>query len=177
MIRPTALLALSLSLLATAASARVCVDDDADRRVCLEQPAERIVALSPGATELLFDAGGGERLVGAVSYSDFPPAAKKLPRVGSYKRLDLEAILALKPDLVVAWISGNPGTQVDRLEDLGLTVYRGEPLRFTDVADTLERLAVLAGPAGRQRRRRPFPGRHRRAAPALRRRRAGDGVL
>ncbi len=122
-----------------------CVDDDAGRRLCLEQPAQRIVALSPGATELLFEAGAGEHLVGAVSFSDFPPAAKALPRVGSYKRLDMEAILALKPDLVVAWISGNPATQVEQLETLGLNVYRSEPLRFADVGDTLERLSVLAG--------------------------------
>ena len=65
--------------------------------------------------------------------------------MGSYKRLDMEAILALKPDLVVAWISGNPATQVEQLETLGLNVYRSEPLRFADVGDTLERLSVLAG--------------------------------
>ncbi|MCH2558802.1 MAG: cobalamin-binding protein [Alcanivorax sp.] len=142
---------LGLVSLAVWARAEVCVDDDVDRRVCLEQPARRIVALSPGATELLYDAGAGDRLVGAVSFSDYPSEAKALPRVGSYKRLDLEAILALKPDLVVAWVSGNPATQVERLETLGLNVYRGEPLRFAEVADTLERLAVLAGtePAGR----------------------------
>ena len=127
---PTCLFATLLLVAGGNAFAARCVDDDAGRRVCLEQPAERIVALSPGATELLFNAGAGERLVGAVSFSDFPPAAKALPRVGSYKRLDMEAVLALKPDLVVAWISGNPETQVQRLEELGLTVYRSEPLRF-----------------------------------------------
>ncbi|UWN49729.1 Vitamin B12-binding protein [Alcanivorax sp. ALC70] len=142
---PTCLFATLLLVAGGNAFAARCVDDDAGRRVCLEQPAERIVALSPGATELLFNAGAGERLVGAVSFSDFPPAAKALPRVGSYKRLDMEAVLALKPDLVVAWISGNPETQVQRLEELGLTVYRSEPLRFADVADTLERFSVLAG--------------------------------
>jgi len=149
---PARLLSLCLPLLAAVlclgsglARAQVCVTDDADRQVCLEQPATRIIALSPGATELLFAAGAGEHVVGAVSFSDYPPAAKKLPRVGSYKRLDLEAVLALKPDLVVAWQSGNPMEQVERLQAMGVPVYHSEPRRFEDISTTLERLAVLAG--------------------------------
>ncbi|MCG8393995.1 MAG: cobalamin-binding protein [Pseudomonadales bacterium] len=125
--------------------AQTCVTDDAKRQVCLKQPAQRIVALSPGATELLFAAGAGEQVVGAVTFSDYPPAAKKLPRVGSYKRLDLEAVLALQPDLIVAWRSGNPMTQVEQLEAMGLPVYHSEPRRFEDVSTTLERFATLAG--------------------------------
>ncbi len=122
-----------------------CVEDDVGREVCLEQPAQRIVALSPGAVELLFSAGAGEQVVGAVSFSDEPPAARKVPRVGSYKRLDLEAILALKPDLVIAWRSGNPAAQIEQLERLGLTVYYSEPVRFAMIGGTLERFARLAG--------------------------------
>lgn len=125
--------------------AEVCVNDDRDQRLCLPQPATRIVALSPGATELVFAAGGGEQLVGAVSFSDYPPAAQKLPRVGSYDRIDLEAVLALEPDLIVAWVSGNPLNQVEQLQQLGLPVYYGEPRNFAGVSTTLERLAVLAG--------------------------------
>ncbi len=127
------------------AMAAVCVTDDTQRELCLEKPASRIVALSPGATELLFAAGAGGQMVGAVSFSDYPPAAEKLPRVGSYKRLDLEAVLALKPDLIVAWRSGNPLPQVERLQALGLPVYYSEPRRFADVGTTLERFARLAG--------------------------------
>ncbi len=127
------------------AVASVCVTDDAQRELCLDKPASRIIALSPGATELLFAAGAGEQMVGAVSFSDHPPAAEKLPRVGSYKRLDLEAVLALDPDLIVAWQSGNPLPQVERLNALGLPVYYSEPRRFEDVSTTLERFARLAG--------------------------------
>ncbi|SOB95581.1 iron complex transport system substrate-binding protein [Alloalcanivorax xenomutans] len=122
-----------------------CVEDDVGREVCLERPAQRIVALSPGAVELLFSAGAGEQVVGAVSFSDEPPAARKVPRVGSYKRLDLEAILALKPDLVIAWRSGNPAAQIEQLERLGLTVYYSEPVRFEMIGTTLERFSRLAG--------------------------------
>ena len=139
------LLAAMLWLGSGLARAQVCVTDDADRQLCLAQPASRIIALSPGATELVFAAGAGEQLVGVVSFSDYPPAAKKLPRVGSYKRLDLEAVLALKPDLIIAWRSGNPMEQVERLQAMGVPVYHSEPRRFEDISTTLERLAVLAG--------------------------------
>lgn len=149
---PARLLSRCLPLLAAVlwlgsglARAQVCVTDDADRQLCLAQPASRIIALSPGATELVFAAGAGEKLVGVVSFSDYPPAAKKLPRVGSYKRLDLEAVLALKPDLIIAWRSGNPMEQVERLQAMGVPVYHSEPRRFEDISTTLERLAVLAG--------------------------------
>ncbi|MDN3555470.1 cobalamin-binding protein [Halomonas maura] len=128
-----------------AARAEVCVSDDAGREVCLDAPARRIVALSPGVTELLFAAGAGERLVGAVSFSDYPPAARALPRVGSYDRLDLEALLALTPDLVVAWAGGNPREQVDRLAALGLPVFFSDAGDFAAIASSLERLGVLAG--------------------------------
>lgn len=137
--------ALGLSLITAPAAAEVCVVDDAGREVCLEQPAQRIVALSPGATELLFAAGGGDRVVGTVSHSDYPPEAEDIPRIGSYKRLDMEALLAREPDLVVGWSSGNPAEQLERLQDLGLTVYLSEPRELDDVASTLERLARLTG--------------------------------
>ena len=71
------LLAVMLWLGSGLARAQVCVTDDTDRQVCLDQPATRVIALSPGATELVFAAGAGEQLVGAVSFSDYPPAAKK----------------------------------------------------------------------------------------------------
>ena len=127
------------------ALAQLCVQDDASQQVCLKQPARRIIALSPGATELLFAAGAGEQLAAAVSFSDYPPAAQKLPRVGSYQRLDLEAIVALKPDLIVAWRRGNPMGDVARLQDMGFPVYISEPRQFEDVSATLERFGVLAG--------------------------------
>lgn len=127
------------------APTKICVTDDARREVCLAAPARRIIALSPGATELLYAAGAGDFMVGAVAFSDFPEAAKKLPRVGSYKRLDMEAVLALKPDLIVAWRSGNPMPQTERLEALGFPIYFSEPLRFEGVSATLERLSSLAG--------------------------------
>ncbi len=138
----------SILLLAWAAAGAAdgpCVEDDAGRDVCLSSPAERVVTLSPGAAELVYAAGGGPAMAGSVSYTDYPPEAEELPRVGSYKGVDMEAILALEPDLVVGWVSGNPDAQLERIEDLGLTLYRSEPRDFDDVASTVERLGVLVG--------------------------------
>ncbi|MDT8880800.1 cobalamin-binding protein [Halomonas saccharevitans] len=123
----------------------ICVIDDAGREVCLDAPARRIVALSPGVTELLYAAGAGEHLVGAVSFSDYPAEATELPRVGSYDRLDMEALLALEPDLVVAWAGGNPREQVDRLPRLGLPVFFSDAGDFAAIASSLERFGALAG--------------------------------
>lgn len=138
-----------IALLATASvpawATQRCVVDDDQRELCLAAPAQRIIALSPGATEWVYDAGAGERLVGAVSFSDYPPQANQLPRVGSYQRLDLEALLALQPDLVVAWRSGNPRSQVDTLIRLGVRVYFAEPGDFAGISATVHRLATLAG--------------------------------
>ncbi|ATJ82053.1 cobalamin-binding protein [Halomonas beimenensis] len=143
---PLAALALWLGAgLSGPAAAEVCVTDDADREVCLAAPAQRIVALSPGVTELLFAAGAGERVVGAVSFSDHPAAAAELPRVGSYDRIDLEALLALAPDLVVAWAGGNPREQIDRLPGLGVPVFFSDADDFPDIAASLARFGVLAG--------------------------------
>ena len=128
-----------------AAHAELVFKDDTGREIRLKAPAKRIITLAPHATELLYAAGAGDRLIGTVDYSDFPPAAKKIPRVGSYDRFDLEAISALKPDLIIAWETGNPAAQVDKLKALGLTVYVTQPNRMEDVAGQLERFGRLAG--------------------------------
>lgn len=133
-------------LCAVAASpAQIAVRDDTGATVVLARPARRIVSLAPHTTEMLYAAGAGERLVGAGEYSDYPEAAKKIPHVGGSAGFDLEAILALRPDLVVGWKSGNPPRQVERLRELGIAVYLSEPRRVTDIAASIERLGELAG--------------------------------
>lgn len=127
------------------ANAAVSVTDDAGERVTLPAPARRVVALSPHAVELAYAAGGGAKLVGAVSYSDYPRAAKALPRVGDNNALDLERILALKPDLVLVWRHGNDERQLDRLRALGIALYHSEPRKLDDVATDLVALGQLLG--------------------------------
>jgi iron complex transport system substrate-binding protein len=127
------------------AHAAVSVIDDAGRTVTLREPARRIVSLAPHATELLYGAGAGADVVGVVEYSDYPPEAKHITSVGSGIALDLERIVRLKPDLVVAWESGNSAAQIARLRELGIPVFESEPRDFAAVASSLERLSHLAG--------------------------------
>ncbi len=123
----------------------LCAADDSDHKVCLSAPAERVVSLSPGATELLFSAGAGEKLVAVSAWSDYPPEAAELPQVGNSNRLDLEAIVAQEPDLVVAWGDGNSASQLAKIEALGVPVFWLKPRTFEDIASAVKRLAVLSG--------------------------------
>jgi iron complex transport system substrate-binding protein len=124
------------------------VSDDAGRRVYLPAPARRVITLSPALTELVFAAGGGDRLVGTVEYSNYPPAALALPRIGDALVLQMERILSLEPDLIIAWQRGNNPRQLERLADLGVPIYYSHVERLEDVATTLERFGVLlASPA------------------------------
>ncbi|MDI9243610.1 cobalamin-binding protein [Marinobacter sp. CHS3-4] len=123
----------------------LCASDARDRQVCLDTPAGRIVSLSPGATELLFSAGAGNDVIAVSAWSDYPPAAENLPQVGDSNRLDLEAIVSLEPDLVVAWTDGNSAPQLERIEALGIPVFWLEPRTFDDIAHAVEQLALLTG--------------------------------
>jgi iron complex transport system substrate-binding protein len=127
------------------ARAEIVVQDDTGATVRLAQPARRIISLAPNITETLFSAGAGEQLVGVVDYSNYPEAARKLPRIGGYARLDLEAIAALKPDLAIGWASGNSAAHIDKLRALGIPVYLAEAVRIEDVATQLEHYGKLAG--------------------------------
>ena len=141
-----ALAAMLLSLLAhLPVLASVSALDGANRTVSLHAPARRIISLAPHTTELLFAAGAGPYVVGVTEYSDYPPEAKRIASVGSGVSLDLERILRLKPDLIVGWNNGNAIAQLAKLEALGIPVFRSEPHDFTAIADSLEKLAHLAG--------------------------------
>ncbi len=135
----------ALLLAACAAQAEVRVTDDYGNAVVLAAPARRVVSLAPHLTELMYAAGAGERMVGALQYSDFPPAAKRLPRVGSEASIDLEALVALRPDLVIAWPNAGSARAVERIAALGIPVFRSEPRELEDIARTLETLGQLAG--------------------------------
>jgi len=129
----------------TVQASPVSVVDDDRNTVTLVQPARRIISLAPSMTELLYSLGAGNRIVGVMAHSDFPPEASALPVVGRHDLLDMEGILALNPDLIVAWRSGNPRASLQRLRELGLTVYIAEPESLESVASHLQRLGVLTG--------------------------------
>src|ERR1700749_4049190 len=130
---------------AHASSPALTVTDDAGATVTLAAPAQRVISLAPHVTELLYAAGGGPKMVGAVSYSDYPPEAKQLPRVGDNKALDLERIVALKPDLIVVWRHGNAQRQLDRLREMHIPLFFSEPHHLDDVAMSLTKLGQLLG--------------------------------
>jgi iron complex transport system substrate-binding protein len=147
---PRALLLAALAVAFTA-QAQIQVRDDYGQVVTLASPAKRVVALAPHLTELMYAAGAGSRLVGAVAYSDYPPAARALPRVGSDAAIDLEAVIALRPDLVVAWPNSGSVRAVDRIAAMGIPVFRSEPRELEDIARTLEILGRLAGTSNEAR--------------------------
>lgn len=143
--RSAACVVAALWLAPATAATEIRVTDDFGREVVLEQPARRILSLAPHNTENLYSAGAGDRVIGVVDYSDYPPEAERLPSVGSYVQFNLEAIIGLEPDLVVAWRGGSNGEALDRLEQLGMTLYYSEPRNFDDVVDNIRDLAMLAG--------------------------------
>jgi len=137
-------LMLTIGTIQTAA-ADVSVLDDAQRTVRLDKPAQRIISLAPHVTELIFAAGAGHLLVGVSEYSNYPEEAKKIASVGNVFALDLERVLALKPDLIVIWGSGNAKQLAKKLRDNKVTVFESEPHNFEDIASSLERISTLAG--------------------------------
>lgn len=111
----------------------------------LEAPAARLVTLSPHLAELVFAAGAGDRLAATVEYSDYPPAAADLPRVGDAFRVDVERIHQLDPDLIIAWQSGNPPEAVAHLSDLGFDVWAMEILQPGEIADAVDDIGRATG--------------------------------
>lgn len=138
-------LALLALLAATPALAALEFTDDRGVRVRLDRPAQRIVALAPNLTELAFAAGAGAGVVGVAAYSDYPAQATHLPVVASSAGIDLERVLAAKPDLVLAWGSGNRPADVQRLEGLGIPVLVTEPRRLSDVPRVVRLIGRAAG--------------------------------
>lgn len=136
---------LTLAFVSLQTKAEISVIDDSKRVVRLEKPAKRIISLAPHVTELIFAAGAGKALVGVSEYSDYPEEAKKIASIGSIFALDLERILALKPDLVIIWGSGNAKLLANKLRDNKLTVFENEPHNFDDIANAIEKIAILAG--------------------------------
>jgi iron complex transport system substrate-binding protein len=123
------------------------MQDGAGHRITLATPAQRIVTLAPHATELTFFAGAQNKLVGVAQYSDFPAQAANLPKVAAAGTVDIERIIALKPDLVVSWASGVPPAAHAQLRALGIAVFESEPRTLAAIADEIDALAQLTGTA------------------------------
>lgn len=132
-------------LLSGAAHAAITVQDDAGDTVVLPRPAQRVISLSPHVTELLFAAGGASRIVGTVRHSDYPPAARDIPRVGDNRQVDIERLLALKPDLLVVWRHNASMRQMEQLRQLGIPLFYSDPHRLQDVPRAIQQLGRMMG--------------------------------
>ncbi len=135
---------LAAALLAPLANA-VTVRDDAGNAITLDKPAMRVISMAPHVTETLFAAGGGSRIVGAVNYSDYPEAAKSIPRIGSNREVDLERIISLKPDLIVAWMHNSSERQIEMVRKLGIPVFLSDPQTLDGIPENVMRLGQLMG--------------------------------
>jgi iron complex transport system substrate-binding protein len=111
----------------------------------LAKPAGRVITLAPNLAELIYAAGAGHTLLASVEYSNFPPPVASLPRVGDAFRIDLERIISLEPELVIAWQSGNPQSALEKLQSLGLKVLQLEISQPDDIAGAVETLARATG--------------------------------
>ncbi len=132
-------------LVVSQATAAISVRDDAGNIVTLQKPAQRVVSLAPHVTEMLFAAGGGERVVGVVKFSDYPEAAKRIPQVGDNRQIDMKRVIALKPDLLVVWLHGSATRQLEQLSKLGIPLFYSEPRQLDGIADNLIRIGQLLG--------------------------------
>ena len=126
-----------------AASVAKTVTDQLGRQVTVPDKPQRVVSLAPSITEIVFALNQGHRLQGVTTYSDFPPEALKLPRVGSYVHLDLEKIVSLKPDLCIAIKDGNPRLIAQRLESLRIPVYAVDPDNLKTIMKTVTEIGTL----------------------------------
>lgn len=136
---------LLLGIAGNVAHAKISVTDDAGNIVSLARPALRVISLAPHTTELLFAAGANKRIIGVSSYSDYPPAARIIPSIGNINGIDIERIVKLKPDLIVAWGHGNPETQLERLKQFRIPIYISNPDNLEEIASSIERLGTLVG--------------------------------
>lgn len=138
------LILVCLLLVLEPASAREIVDQ-AGRRITVPDVIRRVVSLAPSLTEIVYTLGKEDLLQGATRYSDTPPAASDLPRVGSYVRIDVEMVVALRPDLCLAIKDGNPLRTVTRIEALGIPVYVVDPQSLEEIMEMISGLGDLLG--------------------------------
>ncbi len=142
---PVSAASASASAVIAAPAAQLTVTDDLGRQVTLSKPAQRVISLAPHVTELIFAAGAGDKIVATVSYSDFPEAAKAIPRIGDLRQLDMERILAAKPDLIVVWMHGAFDRQLELLKQSGVPFFFSEPHQMEHIPETLSKLGILMG--------------------------------
>ena len=130
---------------ASEVGAEIRVSDDIGEDVVLLKPARRVISLAPHITELIYSLGAEKQIVGTVKYSDYPPEASMLPRIGDAFSLNIESVLALKPDLIIAWHTGGNNRPIERLRSLGMPVYTNEARSLAGIGEAIIDIATLLG--------------------------------
>ncbi len=144
-----AVLSLAAGLLFPAVSDARTVIDQVKRNVTVPDTVTRIVSLAPNITEILFVVGAGDAVVGTAEYTNYPPQAEKIPTVGSYIKPNLEQIIGLSPDLVIATADGEKKAEINRLATLGIPVYVINPRNLAGIVATVREIGALTGHAER----------------------------
>ena len=139
------LIFLWISLLTAIAQATISVQDGTGQTVTIPHEIRKVVTLTPHAAELAYSAGAGSKLVGVTQESDYPEPVKSLPKIGSYVQINLEAIIKLKPDLVIAWQDGGQAPLIQALRQAGIPVFMSHPLAPQDIATEIHALCTLNG--------------------------------
>ena len=104
-----------------------------------------IIALAPHIVEMLYDVGAGEQIIGTTAHADYPAEAEHIPRIGNYVRLQIERVIELQPDLIIAWTSGNPSDDLARLKQLGFNIIYSQPNTYADIAKEMRYFGEMAG--------------------------------
>lgn len=146
-LRACAALAVALSWLpgALTSAGAATFTDDTGAAITLARPAGRVVALAPGATALLFAAGAGQQVIATIEHADEPAAARVLPRLGDLQAIDLERLVALRPDVVVVTDAITSPLMTARVRSLGMPVYTTRYTRLDEIAPSIARLGRLTG--------------------------------
>jgi iron complex transport system substrate-binding protein len=130
---------------AARSAAPLVVTDDTGNKLTLPAIPTRIISLAPGATEMLFAAGAGRHVIATVEYSDEPPAAKQVPRIGDVVAIDMEKLVALRPEVAVVWPGGGNPAQIEEISRMHIPMYRQQVNTLADIPGSLRRLGALAG--------------------------------
>ncbi|MEI6895686.1 MAG: cobalamin-binding protein [Colwellia sp.] len=127
----------------------VLMSDSVNAAVSQTEPKEQakptIIALAPHIVEMLYAVGAGAQIIGTTAFADYPEAATDIPRIGSYIRLQLERVIELQPDVIIAWKSGNPSDDLARLQQLGFNIVYSQPETFRDIAQEVRTFANISG--------------------------------
>lgn len=114
-----------------------------DQAALTKKPS--IIALAPHIVEMLYAVGAGEQIIGTTDFADYPEQAKAIPRIGNYAKLQIERVIELQPDLIIAWQSGNPSDDLTRLAQLGFNIVYSEPKTFEDIAKEIRLFGKISG--------------------------------